>query len=323
MGLLKSLTSLFRRERTVVQLAKWLDVPEVELREWLGSAPMWARGYEYSRFTIPKRRGGARTISAPNAKLKTLQRRILYRLLNPLPMHPSATGFVRGRSIVDNAQPHVGQGVVINLDLADFFPTITTERVAAAFRGLGWDADSATILSRICTDEGRLPQGAPSSPAISNLVCRRLDERLSKLVQSFEGHYTRYADDITISLPGLGRNKRLRRHKGKSRPDWSKTNRRLARPVRSPSRRLLTSIRCIIEEEGFQIQMKKKVRVQRPHQRQTATGLVVNQAIHLPRATRRRIRAMQHRERLGQLDTAGQKRLRGYEALLNMVEGHR
>jgi retron-type reverse transcriptase len=317
MGLFRSLTSLFRRERTVVQLAKWLDVPETELREWLGSAPMWARGYEYTRFTIPKRRGGARTISAPTEKLKALQRRILYRLLNPLPMHPSATGFVRGRSIVDNAQPHVGQGVVINLDLADFFPTITTERVAAMFRGLGWDADSAAILSRICTDEGRLPQGAPTSPAISNLVCRRLDERLSGLVKSFKGHYTRYADDITFSLPGLGRNKRLRQHKGKQRPDKSN------RPVRSPSRSLLTTIRRIIEEEGFQIQMKKKVRVQRPHQRQTATGLVVNQAVHLPRATRRRIRAMQHRQRLGQLDAAGQKRLRGYEALLNMIEGHR
>ena len=317
MGLFKSLVRLFQRERTVVQLAKWLDVPEAELREWLGNAPTWARGYEYTRFTIPKRRGGARTISAPNEKLKVLQRRILYRLLNPLPIHPSVTGFVRGRSIVDNARPHVGSGVVINLDLADFFPTITTERVAAMFRGLGWDADSAMILSRICTDEGRLPQGAPTSPAISNLVCRRLDERLTGLVEKFKGQYTRYADDITISLPGLGRNKRLRRHKGKSRPDRSD------RPVRSPSRSLLTTIRQIIEEEGFQIQMKKKVRVQRPHQRQTATGLVVNQAVHLPRATRRRIRAMQHRQRLGQLDTAGQKRLRGWESLLNMVESQR
>ena len=322
MGLFKSLVRLFRRERTVAQLAKWLDVPETELREWLGSAPMWARGYDYTRFTIPKHRGGARTISAPNEKLKTLQRRILYRLLNPLPMHPSATGFVRGRSIVDNARPHVGQGVVINLDLADFFPTITAERVAAAFRGLGWDADSATILSRICTNEGWLPQGAPTSPAISNLVCRKMDERLSGLVKRFKGRYTRYADDITISSPSLGRNKRLRRHTGKSRPKSLPTQ-TVGRRVRHPSRRLLTTIRRIIEEEGFQIQMKKKVRVQRPHQRQTATRLVVNQAVHLPRATRRRIRAMQHRQRLGQLDAARQKRLRGYEALLNMVEGQR
>ena len=317
MGLLKSLSHLFKRERTVADLAKWLDVPESQLREWLGSRPVWASGYEYARFTVPKRRGGERTIEAPNDKFKALQRRILHRLLNPLPMYESVTGFVKGRSIVDNARPHVGSGVVINLDLADFFPTITIERVAALFRALGWDADSATILSRICTSEGHLPQGAPTSPALSNLVCRKLDERLSALVEKFNGQYTRYADDMTLSLPGLGRNKRLRPHKKTDKPSRSQ------RPRRFPSRSLLTWIRRIIEEESFRIQMKKKVRVQRPHQRQTATGLVVNQQVSLPRAVRRRIRAMQHRQRLGQLDPAAQKQLRGYETLLGMIEQQR
>lgn len=313
MGLFKSFFNLFKRERTVADLAKWLDVPEAELREWLSDRPLWTRGYEYTRFTLPKRRGGSRTIEAPSDKLKALQRRVLHRLLNPLPTHPAVTGFVRGRSIVDNARPHVGRGVVINLDLADFFPTITAERVVTLFRALRWDVDSAAILSRICTNEGHLPQGAPTSPAISNLVCRKLDERLDRLIQRLKGNYTRYADDVTISLPGLGRNKRLRRHKGRktlSRPQFA-------------SRNLLTLIRQIIEQEGFRIQMKKKVRVQRPHQRQTATGLVVNQTVHLPRDVRRRIRAMQHRQRLGQLEAAGQKQLHGYEALLNMVERQR
>jgi len=313
MGLFKSFLKLFKRERTVADLAKWLDVPQPELREWLSNRPTWTLGYEYTRFTIPKRRGGTRTIEAPNDKLKALQRRILHRLLNPLPMHPAVTGFVRGRSIVDNARPHMGRGVVINLDLADFFPTITAERVVTMFRALGWDADAAAILSRICTNEGHLPQGAPTSPAISNLVCRKLDERLSGLINRYQGQYTRYADDITISLAGLGRNKRLRRHKGK------KT---LSRP-RFASRSLLTLVRQIVEEEGFRIQMKKRVRVQRAHQRQTATGLIVNQAVNLPRATRRRIRAMQHRQRLGQLDDAGQKRLRGWESLLSMIDQQR
>ena len=313
MGLFKSLFNLFKRERTVADLAKWLDVPEAELREWLSDRPLWTRGYDYSRFTLPKRRGGSRTIEAPSDKLKALQRRVLRRLLNPLPTHSAVTGFVRGRSIVDNARPHVGRGVVINLDLADFFPTITAERVVALFRARGWDVDSAVILSRICTNEGHLPQGAPTSPAISNLVCRKLDERLHRLIQRLKGNYTRYADDVTISLPGLGRNKRLRLHKGR------KT---LSRP-QFVSRNLLTLIRQIIEQEGFRIQMKKKVRVQRPHQRQTATGLVVNQAVHLPRDVRRRIRAMRHRQRLGQLEAVGQKQLHGYEALLNMVERQR
>jgi len=286
-GLFKFFLKLFKRERTVADLAKWLDVPEAELREWLSDRPTWTLGYEYTRFTIPKRRGGTRTIKAPNDKLKALQRRILHRLLNPLPMHPAVTGFVRGRSIVDNARPHIGRGVVINLDLADFFPTITAERVTRMFRALGWDADAAAILSRICTSEGHLPQGAPTSPAISNLVCRKLDERLTQLVKRFKGQYTRYADDITISLPGLGRNKRMRRHKSESKPSRS----RASAPRRFPSRSLLTLIRQIIEEEGFHIQMKKRVRV--------------------------------HRQRLGQLDAAGQKQLRGYEALQNMVDQQR
>lgn len=313
MGLFKSFTRLLKHERTVADLAKWLDVPVADLHEWLGSRPMWTLGYEYTRFTIPKRHGGERTLEAPNDKLKALQRRILRRLLNPLPMHDAATGFVQGRSIVDNARPHVGRGVVINLDLADFFSTISTERVATLFRGLGWDADTATILSRICTSEGRLPQGAPTSPMISNLVCRRLDERLSELIKRFKGQYTRYADDITLSLPGLGRNKRLRRHKGK----------KTFAPPHFPSRKLLTLVRQIVEEEGFAIQMKKKVRVQRPHQRQTATGLIVNRQVNLPRITRRRIRAMRHRQRLGGLDETGQKQLRGWEALLGMIERQR
>lgn len=314
----KSLLKMGRRERTPGDLAKWLDLPEAELREWLKNAPTWARGYEYTRFTLPKRRGGVRTIEAPSEKLKTLQRRVLHRLLNPLPVHPAATGFVPGRSIVDNARPHAGhagRGVVINIDLADFFPSLTTERVTKAFQALGWNADAATILSRICTTENHLPQGAPTSPAISNLVCRRLDVRLSALVKKFGGQYTRYADDLTFSLPVLGMNKRLRPRPRNKPP--------LPPRPRSVTRGLLTTIRQILEEEGCQIQMKKKVRVQRAHQRQTATGLVVNREVNLPRRTRRLIRAMQHSERSGRLDANTEKRLRGLEALAKMVEQQR
>ena len=127
MSLFKSLAKVFRRERSLADLARWLELPESELRKWLGASQPWTRGYDYTRFTIPKRRGGARSIEAPGEKLKALQRRILQRLLNPLQLHPAATGFVRGRSIIDNARPHAGSAVVINLDLANFFPTITVE----------------------------------------------------------------------------------------------------------------------------------------------------------------------------------------------------
>jgi RNA-directed DNA polymerase len=316
MNLLKSLFKSTPGERSVADLSKWLAVPEPQLREWLGNTPMWARGYGYSRFTIPKRRGGVRTIEAPDDKLKALQRLILQRLLNPLPLPEAATGFVPGRSIVDNARPHTGMAVVINIDLADFFPTIRASQVEAAWRALGWGAEAARVLTRICTHDEHLPQGAPTSPALSNLVCGRLDARLAALVENREGAYTRYADDLTLSLPGFGRNKRLRPHRlGQVR----------ARPAQKTfvGRQLLTYVKDIIEAEGFAIQMKKKVRVQRAHQRQTATGLVVNQTVNLPRETRRLIRAMQHREKLGRLDAAGLRHLRGLESLAHMVEDQR
>jgi RNA-directed DNA polymerase len=316
MNLLKSLRRLGGRERGLAELAKWLALPEAELRPWLSSAPAWTRGFDYTRFTIPKRRGGTRTIDAPGDTLKALQRRVLARLLSGLKLSRAATGFARGRSIVDNARPHTNRAVVINLDLADFFPSITEDRVLAVWRGLGWNADAATILTHICTLDGRLPQGAPTSPALSNLVCRRLDARLLELAMVLDGDYTRYADDLTFSLPSLGRNKRRRIGPARSGPGP-----RPARPYRRPahSRKILTMLREIIEAEGFKIQFKKKVRLQRPHQRQTATGLVVNQVVNLPRVTRRLIRAMQHRQRLHQLDEAGQRRLQGLENLQKMV----
>ena len=279
---------------------------------------MWADGFDYKRFTIPKRRGGTRNIEAPSDKLKALQRRVLWRLLQPLALRPCATGFVRGRSIVDNARPHVGQGVVINLDLADFFNSISVERAQQVFGAHGWNTDAAAILARICTSEGRLPQGAPTSPALSNLVCRRLDARLSALAAKAQGQYTRYADDLTFSFPGFGRNKRRRAPRVRASGDGA----RRRRPA-GPSRSLFKKIGVIIADEGFRIQRKKRVRIQRAHQRQTATGLVVNQKLNAPRAMRRLVRAMQHRARLGKLDPAGQKRLSGLQSFLEMVEKQR
>jgi hypothetical protein len=301
-----------------------LDLPEVELRGWLTTRPPWTRGYDYRRYGLPKRRGGTRTIDAPGDKLKALQRRVLHRLLNPVGVSAAATGFVPGRSIVDNARPHVGRAVVINLDLADFFPTITAQRVEAVWRALGWDAEAARILTAICTLDGQLPQGAPTSPALSNQVCRRLDVRLERLAAAVGGTYTRYADDITLSLPGL------RDVRPRPRPSgWRRLPRASGQPAprraRQPGptwlfvRRLL----AIIADEGFTVQRKKRIRIQRGHQRQTATGLVINAKVNLPRATRRLMRAMAHRERMGRLDDSGRRRLRGLLAFQRMVENQR
>ncbi len=299
---LKSIRGVFERGRGPAKLAEWLGLPQPELDDWAAGRPPEPRGREfyYNHFTIAKRHGGERQIAAPSDALKALQRRVLHRLLNPLPMTPVATGFIPGRSIVDNAAPHVGQDVVINIDLADFFPSISAEGVRKSLLGIGWSSASSEILTQICTDEGRLPQGAPTSPALSNLVARRMDARLSRLAARCGGQYTRYADDMTFSFPTFG--------KAPGAPG-GKTARR----------RVLSLIREIIEEEGFKIQMKKRVRIQRAHQRQTATGLVVNQRVNLPREFRRRIRAAEHRERLGKLGAEEKARLRGWQSWRAMV----
>ncbi|MCL4522802.1 MAG: reverse transcriptase family protein [Acidobacteria bacterium] len=326
MKLFDSIRDRFKGGRTPAELAKWLELPENELRAWLKGMPSSASAsrYAYTQFSIPKRHGGSREIAAPSDDLKALQRRVLRKLIRPLPVHPAATGFVRGRSIVHNARPHSGKGVVINLDLRDFFPSISSERVQQAFRALGWDRDASRILMNICCHDRHLPQGAPTSPALSNLICRKLDARLAALVGKAHekslrarnprtgeavgsrtvtltgGQYTRYADDLTFSFASSANGKAY-----------------------VGGRELLSSIRKIIESEGFEIQMKKKVRVQRAHQRQTATGLVVNHSVNLPREVRRKIRAMQHRERTGTLGPKEKAQLRGWEALAGMVERQR
>ena len=286
---------LLKRERSLADLFKWLNVPQAELAAWRSGMPRGAAGYDYTTFGIPKRSAGVRTIEAPTPKLKTLQRTVLHRLLNGLPIHPAAAGFVPGRSIVDNARPHVGQAVVVNIDLADFFPSINRHRVEAFFRAIGWSGEASAILAHICTRDGHLPQGAPTSPALSNLVNRRLDSRLAALAQKYGGHYTRYADDLTFSFPQFSGRTRI----------------------------IVKYIRAVLEEEGYRIQMKKKVRIQRAHERQTATGLVVNAAVNAPRAVRRKLRAMRHHAKTGRLPSGEQTRLKGWESFVSMIARQR
>jgi len=304
-GFFKSIAGIFDRGRSPAKLAEWLGMNQADLENWSKGRPPEpiGREYYYNRFAIPKKRGGVREIDAPSDALKSLQRRILHRLLNPLPARSEATGFVRGRSIVHNAQPHTGMDVVINIDLEDFFPSISAERVRKSLVACGWSQSSADILTHICTHEGRLPQGAPTSPALSNLVTRLLDARLTGLVRRYDGHYTRYADDLTFSFPAFG-----------TRLDWKAST--TAQTARA---RLLGMIQAIIEEEGFKIQRKKRVRIQRAHHCQTATGLVVNSRVNLPREFRRKIRAAEHHDRLGKLNTEGKARLRGWQSWRAMV----
>jgi retron-type reverse transcriptase len=240
----------------------------------------------YTKFTIPKRSGGEREICAPKKQLRWVQRQILDKILAPVSPHDAAHGFIAGRSTVTNALPHKGAGLLLKFDLSDFFPTIHYFRVVGLFTRLGYyvgdgrfhtdDAarQVAPTLARLCcyTDEparwagGRLPQGAPTSPAISNLVCRRLDARLTGLAQRNDGRYTRYADDLTFSFQD---------------------------PKALDLGRFRWWVDQICHQEGFFVN-QDKFRVIRPSQRQVVTGIVVNEELRVPRPQRRRLRAILH-----------------------------
>ncbi len=205
---------------TAAQIAAAIGITVGELR-FLAFARKTSQKTHYIRFQIPKKVGGTRLISAPMPRLKRAQRWILDHVLNKVPLHEAAHGFVVDRvvdrSIVTNARPHVGANVVINIDLKEFFPTFTFRRIKGTFEGLGYGEEAATIFALLTSEpevdevelDGlsyfvargarKLPQGSPASPGITNIVCRRLDARLQGMAKSAGFVYTRYADDLTFS----------------------------------------------------------------------------------------------------------------------------
>ena len=291
-----------------VALASWLGIPSNRLL-WYQYRKRVDTVWHYYRFTIPKRQGGERVILAPKSELKGMQRQILAEILDRVPVHPQAHGFVNGRSIITNATPHIGQAYVLNLDLKDFFPTITYARVAGLFASLGYSANVARELALLCTTDDRqaktrfvnnkrvtvyvgegtnkLVQGAPTSPAISNLIARHLDARLHGLAQSMGFTYTRYADDLTFS--GADKGKALR---------------------------ILDVAQRIIGDEGFVVN-QAKTRLYPQSTRQIVTGIVVNEQLSTPRQMRRQVRAILHKA--GYTGLAAQNRAGHDDFMAHMV----
>lgn len=285
-------TKFFENGRRVDDLSVWLGknlYPVSSLTAWQRGFPS---DYSYQSFTIPKRNGhGTRTIHAPNPLLKKLQRHLYCVLLRGLKTHPSCCGFLPRKSILNAALPHVKAGVLINMDLKDYFASTKERSVYQMWRRLGWGRSASKILTRMCCLQGNLPTGAPTSPMLSNVLNYRLDYRLSALCHKKGGHYTRYADDLSFSFPTLRGREKL----------------------------ILKQIANIIKDSGYQIQKNKRVRIQRSHQRQTVTGLVVNTRVNLPRTMRRTIRAMKYRAQTGQLNKEQLRRLEGFLALQKML----
>ena len=153
----------------------------------------------YRNFRIRKRSGEFREISAPYPSLMYMQNWIYREILQRCKINGSAHGFVKKRSILTNAAIHKNQDYLLKIDLKDFFPSIPLEWVIQVFKDIGYSNDVAFSLASICCLNGVLPQGAPTSPALSNIVSSFMDKRLYKLCQKYDYKYSRYADDIAIS----------------------------------------------------------------------------------------------------------------------------
>jgi RNA-directed DNA polymerase len=159
------------------------------------------RDSRYKTFNIPKKSGGLREITAPVTPLKIIQRKLNQVLQAVYRPRYSVHGFTRRKNVRTNAQQHSGQKYVFNIDLSDFFPSINFGRVRGLFMSGPFDhnAEVATILAQICCFDGRLPQGAPTSPVISNMICSKMDGELQQLAKTHRCYFTRYVDDMTFS----------------------------------------------------------------------------------------------------------------------------
>lgn len=264
----------------------------------------------YVTFAIPKRSGGKRLIMAPKRRLKAIQRKLLALLVDKLPVSEQAHAFRRGRCIRTGAEPHVGKRFILKLDLKDFFPSVTATRVRGLLIAYGYSFPVATTLAVLMTEAQRQPvevdgdvfhvpvgqrhcvQGAPTSPGICNALLLRLDRRLSGFAKKHALSYTRYADDLSFS---------------------GEMNRASARSFRSIVSR-------IVFEEGFLINAQK-TRLMGQGNRQTVTGVVVNQTLGLSRQERRRLRATAHRlgNQLAEGAQASRAQFEGKVAYLSML----
>jgi len=250
-----------------VDLCRLLKTPFLPLQDIMNNPG-------YKKFQIGKKAGGERQICAPEQRLKTIQKRLNYFLqayylcIKPKEVH----GFVvnphylkKACNVVENAKPHVKKKHVFNVDLEDFFPSISAKRIKETFASPYFDFSDQIIhaLTLLTTFEGKLPIGAPTSPVVSNFVCLALDKDLIGFCESNNLVYTRYADDLTFSSE-------------------TKIDRKLS----------LDLIHLILKN-NFAIN-ENKLRMRYANSKQTVTGLTVNEKVNVDRKLLKKIRAMLH-----------------------------
>ncbi len=213
----------------------------------------------YRSFYIPKKSGGSRRIDAPLPSLSYIQRSLLDNILQFVPLHPTAKAYRAGQSTFDNARFHRSQKMVLRIDVKNFFGSIDEAEVYKIFYKLGYSKRLSKLFSMLSCLNGSLPQGAPTSGALSNIYLRDFDEKIFALSKANSVRYTRYADDLTFSGSNID----------------------VAEHITQVDK-LLSSLKLWIN--------KSKTRLQPPHVRQEVTGLVVNKKVAVPKAYRRKLR---------------------------------
>jgi RNA-directed DNA polymerase len=279
-------------------VAKYFNIPLGRLLWTLYRAPDDVR---YRHFEIPKRSGGMRQIHAPVGLVRDLQDRLHAELKQLYRAHPNAHGFVDARSVASNAADHAGKRWVLNVDLEDFFPTINFGRIRGLLLRPPFELGlaAAAVCAQIVTHRNGLPQGAPTSPVLSNFIAATLDRRLLRLARDHKLDYSRYADDITFStdLPQFPPSMAVREQ------------------IESGGFRIAAgdALEQAIRTCGFSINAKK-VRIQGRGVHQSVTGLCVNARVNIERRRIRRIRAMLHAWQKFGLAAAAAEHLDKYRA---------
>ena len=260
------------------------------------------RERSYRKFSIPKKSGGAREITAPTGLLKDFQTYLADLLSQTFSIPDCANGFIRGRSVCTNAQRHVGKNYVLNMDIKDYFPSITGRMVRSALKRCGLQDRMASLIADMCTvsdtgnedlPESVLPQGAPSSPVLSNLVCSVMDRRLEGLAKRFGLEYSRYADDITFSS---------------------------YHSVYAEGSEFMTELRDIITGTGFTVN-ESKTRLQKRGSRQEVTGIIVNEKMNVSRRWLKNLRAAVFQIEMNGCGREEFRRVMGKIEYLGMVKG--
>ena len=289
-------TPRFEKE-AVIWCAALLGVEVNRLEEILNNV-----SGHYQEFWMRKRSGGYRMISAPDKDLQAIQSTIYSRILSSVTIvHPAAVGFRCGRSVVDNAAPHLGKRYVLKMDIHDFFGSIRSPRVRQTFKKIGYPENVSKVLGALCCLHRHLPQGAPTSPALSDIVGYEMDRKLAALAAEYGLTYTRYADDLTFSGDVF------------------------------PKEQIIPQVKRIIRDEKFEPN-HKKTHFMNQSSRKIITGVSVASGVKLtiPKSKKREIRKnvyfiltkglAEHQRRIGSHDPAYLKRLIGMLCYWRAIE---